>query len=203
MENEILIPASHARAFEVPKDHVFRLAQVEGGQVADVIFFNNKDRNERFHAGYTAWFGCIRGNGTIRKVAELYSAPPFENVMATVVKDTVGVHFPYIGVRCSRRIYKMRDNTQAPPHRTCQDNLAEVIAPYGLEAWDVPDVFNLWMNVDIDENGCFVHRKTLAKKDDYMDLKAEMDLLVAISACPNDTTSLNDYRTKPLKAIVF
>ena len=33
-------------------------------------------------------------------------------------------------------------------HRSCQDNLAEVLAPYGLGEDDVPDVFNAFMNVD-------------------------------------------------------
>jgi len=45
----------------------------------------------------------------------------------------------------------------------------------------VPDVFNAFMNVDIDK---FIVRRPAAKKGDYIDLLAEMDCLVAISACP-------------------
>jgi uncharacterized protein len=197
-QSEFVIPAGYARAFTVDKSKIFRLGQVEGQQVADVIFFNKNNLRERFHAGYTAWLNNIKGTGTVKKVKELYSAAPYENVMATVVHDTVGVHFPYMGIRCSRMIYKLRDNTEAPPHRTCQDNLAEAIAPYNLKPDDVPDVFNVWMNVDIDADGHFTLNSPLAGKNDYIDLRAEMDLLVAVSACPNDTTKINVGKVKPL-----
>jgi uncharacterized protein YcgI (DUF1989 family) len=203
LNNEIFIPGGEARAFVVEKDRVFRLAQVEGKQVADVILFNYHNLRERFHAGYTAWFNCIKGSGNVKKVTELFSPPPYENVLATIEMDTVGVHFPYIGVRCSRLIYKLRDDVDAPPHRTCQDNLAEAISSYGLKPDDVPDVFNVWMNVDIGPDGCFIHNKTLAAENDYIDMRPKIDLLVAVSACPNDTTALNEGKVKPLKVILL
>jgi uncharacterized protein YcgI (DUF1989 family) len=59
------------------------------------------------------------------------------------------------------------------------------------------------MDVDINEGGCFVLKPTPAKKDDYIDIRAEMDLLVAVSSCPNDTQPINHYRVKPLKVIIF
>ena len=123
--------------------------------------------------------------------------------MATVIDDPVGVHFPYIGTRCSRLIYKLRDNVDAPPHRTCQDNLAEAIAPYGLRPDDVPDVFNVWMNVDIDDDGCFVIKPPVVGPDGYIDIKAEMNLLVAVSACPSDIAPVNDFKIKPLKVVIY
>lgn len=199
---EILIPAGEARAFTIEKGKTFKLVQVEEKQVADAIFFNLNNKFERFHAGHTVYLNCIKGVGTVKRVKELYSPPPFENVMATVVEDTVGENFAFIGTRCSRMIYKLRDKVDAPPHRSCQDNLAEAIAPYGLKPHDVPDVFNIWMNVDIGEGGCFLLKTPSVRKGDYIEFKAEMDLLVAISACPNDTQPVNDFRTKPLKVVM-
>jgi hypothetical protein len=200
---EIFIPAGEARAFIVNKGQIFRLMQVEEKQVADVIFFNANDYRETFHAGHSIWLNCIEKVGNIKRITKLYSKPPKENLMAVVIDDPVGVHFPYIGTRCSRLIYKLRDNVDAPPHRTCQDNLAEAIAPYGLGPDDVPDVFNVWMNVDIDENGCFIIKPPVAGPGDYIDIRAEMDLLVAVSACPSDIAPVNDFRIKPLKVILY
>jgi uncharacterized protein len=197
--NEIFIPAGHARAFIIRRGETFRLLQVEGEQVADAVFFNANDYRETFHAGHTAYLACIEGTGNIKRVKKLYSKPPRENVMLTVTDDPVGVHFAFIGNRCSRLIYRLRDKVQAPPHRSCQDNLAEAIASYGLTPDDVPDVFNIWMNVDLDPHGCFVVKPPLVKKDDYIEFRAEMDCLAAISACPSDIAPVNNFRIKPLK----
>lgn len=195
----ILIPAGEARAFMVPRGKKFRLIQVEGEQVADAIFFNANDYREVFHAGHTVYMACLEDTGTIRRVTKLYSKPPRENVMLTVTDDRAGLHFASIGTRCSRLIYRTRDRVPAPPHRTCQDNLAEAIAPYGLTPDDVPDVFNIWMNVEIDRHDRFVVKPPLVKKDDYIELRAEMDCLAAISACPSDIAAVNNFRIKPLR----
>jgi uncharacterized protein YcgI (DUF1989 family) len=200
---EIYIPAGEGRAFVVKKGQLFRIKQIEGRQVADVILLNLNNPKEGFHAGHSVYLNCIKGIGNIKKLKELYSRPPYENVMATIIKDTVGIHFAYIGSRCSRMIYKLRDNIDAPPHRTCQDNLTEAIAHYGLGPEDVPDVLNLWVDVDINEKGCFVLKPSPAGKDDYIDIKAEMDLIIGVSSCPNDTQPINEYKVKPLKVIIF
>jgi uncharacterized protein YcgI (DUF1989 family) len=124
--------------------------------------------------------------------------------MFTVIDDPVGVHYAYAGARCNRLSYKFRDNIDAPPHRSCQDNLAEAIAPYGLTPDDVPDVFNIWMNVDIDpKTNLFVIKPPLVKKGDYIDMRAEMDCLVAVSACPSDKIATNNYGIKPLKVEIY
>lgn len=199
VSKSIDIPAGEGRAFTVSKGQVFRLVQVEEKQVADAVFVNQANIRERFHPGFTVWLNCIKGLGNMRRVKELYSAPPFENVMATIEEDKVGQNFAYMGTRCSRLIYKLRDSVDAPPHRTCQDNLALALAPYRIRPDDIPDVFNIWMNVEISKNGCFVIKSPTVRKGDFVRFRAEMDLIVAISACPNDTQPVNDYKVKPLR----
>lgn len=200
---EIFVPAGEARAFTVKKGQIFRVSQVEGGQVADLTLLNFQNPREGLHIGHSVALNCIKGIGNIKKLKELYSRPPYENVMATVVADTVGVHWAYMGSRCTRLIYKVRDKIDSPPHRNCQDNLAEALAPYGIRADEIPDVFNLWMDVEINEEGRFTYRPTPAKKGDHIDFRAEMDLLGAISACPNDTTVISHFKVKPLLVTIF
>ena len=201
---EILIPAGYARAFEVSIGQVFRLAQVEEKQVADAAFLNADDYRETFHPGYSAFLNGVEGIGSTKRLTKLYSKPPRENVMATVIDDPVGIHWAYLGARCSRITYKLRDQVDAPPRRSCQENLAEVLVPYGLGPDDVPEVFNIWMNVDIDpETVRFLIKPPLVGRDQYIDIRAEMNLLVAASACPSDRAPVNDYRIKPLKALIY
>jgi hypothetical protein len=201
---EIFIPAGEARAFTIDKGQILRLLNPEGEQVADAIFFNAHDYKETFHPGFSCRWNQFQGIGNAKRLAKLYSKPPRYNVMFSVIDDPVGVHWAYLGSRCNRLNYKLRDNVDAPPHRSCQDNLAEAIAPYGLTADDVPDVYNIWMNVDIDpETQFFVVKPPLVKKGDHIDMLAEMDCLVAISACPSDKIATNMYKIKPLIVEIY
>ena len=199
---QTIVPAGYARAFVVNQSQVIRIGQTEGQQVGDVIFFNAHDYKEHFSVSESIVLNMIEGIGTLKYITKFYSQPSRENVMLTAVADTTKCHFAWNGARCSPKIYALRDNVSVPPHRSCQTNLAEAIMPYGLTADDVPDVFNVFMNVDI-EGDKFVIRPPIVKKDDYIDLKAEMDCLVGVSACPSDKTVTNAGRTRPLKIEIY
>lgn len=189
---DFIIPATYAKAFEVKQGQVLNIVQVEGPQMVDAVFLNARDLKEVFHAGWTAALNMINGTGTMRKVAKLYSKPPRDNVMLEVLEDPVGVHLPWNGGRCSRGFY---EGIGMKNHRSCQDNLAEVLAPYGLGEDDVPDVFNAFMNVAGIEEGKFETVMPVSKKGDYIALRAEMDILAAVSACPFDLL----YTPRPLQ----
>jgi len=192
----IVIPACEGRAFIVIRGQFLRVIDVEGKQVGDMVIYNAHDYREYFDSSQTVFLNCLQGIGNAKRMTKLYSKPPHENVMFTVTDDKVGVHFPLLGGKCSRLIYILRD--KAPMHRSCQDNLAEALKPYGLTADDIHDAFNIFMNVEIDEKGCFVIKPPLADKGDYIEMRAEMDCLAAISACPSDTAPTNDFKPKPL-----
>ncbi len=203
-KREILIPAGEARAFTIDRGQRLRLLELEGGQSADAIFFNAHDYKETFHPAFSMSWNYYQGIGNYKRLTKLYSKPPRYNVMLTVIDDPVGVHSPLRVTRCNGLTYKLRDNVDSPPHRSCQDNLAEAIAPYGLTADDVPETYNIWMNVDFDlPTGFFITNPPLAKKGDYLDMRAEMDCLAAISACPSDIAPTNNYRLSPLKVEIF
>ena len=209
---EFTVPARHGRGCIVKKGQLLRIVAVEGKQVADVSFLNADNPREGFHAGQTLALNMLEGTGDLRHVTKLYSRPPYENVMLTVVDDPVGVHFAWMGGRCSPKIYDVRNRmgigrtVDAASHRTCQQNLEEAVAPFGVEPDMVPDVFNIFMHNDdraTFEEGRMMFLPPVADKDDYIELRAEMNVLVAISACPNDQDAVNDGTPKPLGVVVF
>lgn len=200
-ETDLIIPAGEARAFTVQKGQILRIIALEGEQCCDATFFNANDHRETFHAWYSYSFNCKEGIGNAFHLQKLYSKPPFERVMLTVVEDTVRNHFVICGGRCSKGIYRLRDGAEG--HRNCQDNLAEAIAPYGLGAHEVPDVFNIFMNAGVDERGLMYIRPPLSKRGDRLDLRAEMDVLCAVSACPDDLSVCNNHKAKPLGIEIF
>ena len=193
---DLVIPAGHGAAIEVKQGQVLRIYQVEGKQVADCTFFNAHDHREVFHVGQTWILNVDLGTGTAKRYRHLYSKPPRENVMLTVMEDTVGAHWGNCGARCSKRLYELREHDS--DHRSCQENLTEALAPYGLTGDDIGDVFNCFLNVDLHADGGFEIKPPTAEKGDHIDLLAEMDILSAISACPSDRVATNDFRIKSL-----
>lgn len=191
--DEFIVPARHGKAFVVRKGQVMSIIEVEGKQMADVVFLNANDYREVFAASWSTALNMMKGEGDMKKIKKLYSKPPRDNVMLTVVDDPTGVHLPWQGGRCSRKIYEEFFNM--PDHRSCQDNLAEALAPYGLSEDDVPEVFNAFMNAEGFEDGRFETLEPVTKKGDYISLRAEMDVLVGVSACPFDLL----YTPKPLQ----
>ena len=151
---DFIIPAGRGRAFLVPRGARLRIHLVEDRQVGDCCFFNAHDRREVFHVGQTWALNVLLGTGNARSFRHFYSKPPRENVMLTVVEDTVRNHWGNMGGRCSKRLYELRDGDAG--HRSCQENLTEALAPYGLTGDDVFDIFNVFMNVELHPDGRFV-----------------------------------------------
>jgi uncharacterized protein len=198
---ELIIPAREARAVVVKRGQILRIHQITGRQVGDCVFFNANDYREMFHVGQSWAINVILGSGTSKSFRHFYSKPPRENVMLTVVDDTVRNHWGNMGGRCSSRLYQLRD--RLAEHRSCQENLTEALAPYGIVGDDIIDIFNVFMAVELDTEGGFRILPTTVGKDDYIDLRAEMDVLAAVSACPADTSPTNGGRSNPLGIKVF
>jgi uncharacterized protein YcgI (DUF1989 family) len=81
--------------------------------------------------------------------------------------------------------YYPRQISEIPDHG-CYENLSRALAPYGIIPEDVPSPFNLNQHMKIDGvTGKMEHTQVRPESGNYMDLRAEMDLLVALSACPD------------------
>jgi hypothetical protein len=210
--DEFVVPARYGRGLVVEQGQILRIEEVEGKQVVDATFLNADNHREGFHAGQSVALNMLAGVGDLKQLKYLYSRPPYENVLLTVTDDPVGVNFAWMGGRCTRRVYEIRNQrgignpVDPDTHRTCQQNLEEALAPFGVEPDLVPDVFNIWM-VNDDEATVRESRMffldPVADKGDYIELTAEMNVLVGISACPNDQDRVNAGVPKPLRVKIL
>jgi uncharacterized protein YcgI (DUF1989 family) len=203
---EILVPAEHGAAYWVSKGQTQRVIMVDGPQVGDWIAFNRDNLKEHYDPTHTYIMNSSQGTGNTRAFRDFYSRPPHLNVMFTVTADTVGTHWVLSGGKCTPQRYVIFG--ARGPHRSCFENLAEAITPYGLTPEDVPDVFNMFMNVEYDEEGEYHIKAPVAGKGGYIDMLAKMDCLVALSACPAGDVSLvngegSNKGNKPLKVEIW
>lgn len=200
--HDIVIPAGAGHALVVLRGQILRLHIVAAPQVGDCAFFNAHDYREQFHVGQSWALNQFRKTGNARSFQHFYSKPPRENVMFTTIADTCANHWGNMGGRCSRRMYELRNGITGA-HRSCQENLTEALAPYGITGDDIGDIFNVFMNVEQDGDGNFTIKPSSAVVGDYIDLRAEMDVLAAVSACPSDGSAVNGFVPKPLGLRVY
>jgi uncharacterized protein YcgI (DUF1989 family) len=163
-------------AFRLREGHVLRVIDPEGVQVSDLLAYNAKDVREAISNGrtfdYEETIALTAGN-------RLWSNR--SNPMLTIVEDTAGRH-DFLLTPCSEATFRHFYPDQ-PVHRGCFGNLAEALAPYGVEPDMIPCAFNLFMNVPVAADGRLRVDPPATRPGDYIRLRAEMDLIVGLTAC--------------------
>ena len=187
---DLTVPRLGGKAFIVPKGHILRVSAVAGPQVADFNAFNKDDPKEMFWSGRTR----LLQRAHLSVGDRLWSTPPRMRPMFTIIADTVE-HKPLRGnarshdlmyCRCNERLYEIVKNEKGAPN--CNTNMANAVAEFGLTPDYIHDAFNIFMTTGLDENDRFFYVDPDCKKGDYMELHAEFDCIVAISACPGGSS---------------
>ena len=110
----------------------------------------------------------------------------------TVIRDSVGVH-DISSAMCSAFTYRNRFGIQG--YTGCQELLANAISSYGLTPDDTHDSFSIFMHRKIEDQK-LVSLPSPVKAGESIDLLAEMDLLIAMTACPSEKTPTNNFVAK-------
>ena len=191
--SESVIRNNTGKTFVVRKGQVI---SVIGQSTADYVVFNLRNVKERFDQARTKV-----DQGKIYVTTGDLLISKFNNVMMTIVKDTYkGTHDLEKGM-CSTSFYKKwgdrifaiygdvwkklgRQRGVAPKHG-CWENLAKALKPHGIAKEDVPSPLNIFQTMVIDgKTGTMRYAMVRPDPGSQMDLRAEMDCLVGISACP-------------------
>jgi uncharacterized protein len=188
-EDFVLAPA-RCIARTLSRGQTLRITDLEGQQVADLIAFALPDLSDRLWPSTT-----IRLNGTVYLTAghTLYSE--LSRPLLAIPKDTCGRHDMLAG-SCNAEIDKVR--YRVDDHRGCVENFVEAIAPWGLGRTDIPMSFNVFMNCPVEPGGGWSIAEPASRAGDYITFRAEADILVAISNCPQDLNPCNAGELKPL-----
>jgi uncharacterized protein YcgI (DUF1989 family) len=180
----VIVPARSARAFLVPAGAVVRVIDVEGQQVADVVAACAERPAETLSGIVSTQLNKAVYPTTGDVLYSVQRRPMF-----TIVADTVGRHDFLMGA-CSPTSYRLRYGVE--DHPNCQVLLGTALAPFGVPP-DVPDTFNAFMNVPIGPDGKLTVEVPRSHAGDYVDLRAEMDLILGVAACPADLSACNNW----------
>jgi uncharacterized protein YcgI (DUF1989 family) len=189
-ETDVLleIPPQTGVAFEMKKGEVLRVVDIMGEQVSDLIAFDPAGI-ETLSSGRT-----IDYNGTIRLTQGhiLYSNQ--SRPMFTIVEDTVGVH-DFLFAPCSPEMFVKLYGFE-PDHPSCFRNLADNLRQFGIEGSRIGTTFNIFMHASLEPTGEIKVLPPVSKPGDAVRLRAEMDLVVGLTACSAEQS--NNWSFKPI-----
>jgi uncharacterized protein len=179
MGNPQLIPAGQGVGLRLKRGEQLRLIDPHGGQSGDLVAFSD-DGAQRLSNGRTFDYS---GKIYLSTGDLLWSDR--SNPMLTIVADEVGRH-DFLYAPCSVEMYRIQYGVTGY-HANCYDNLCSAMRELGLEPEPLPTAFNFFMNVEIEAGGRLIIAPPKSRAGDSITLRAEMDLAIALSACPAST----------------
>jgi uncharacterized protein YcgI (DUF1989 family) len=186
MSELITIPARHGKAARLARGQSIRIVNTHGNQVVDTWAFNAVDLHEFMSMEHArAYIDRIRP-----KVGDPIASNQRRPILTLTEDTSPGVHDTLIAA-CD--VWRYKGLGCREYHRNCTDNLTEALAELGLVPPECPSPLNLWMNIPVVDNDGIQWLPPASEPGDYVVLRAEMDCIVAMSACPQDMIPINGF----------
>ncbi len=198
-----ICPAGEPWVRALKRGQTFRIVDLEGNQAVDTLFYNAAHGGERYSAADT-----IRRQQQLYLTAgsKLYSN--YGNIMLAIVADTCGRH-DTVGGACAAESNTVRYALEKFPMHSCRDSFLHalahepVLAQLGMGKRDIPSNINFFMNVPVTSEGGLEFVDGVSAPGKYVEMKAEMDVVVLISNCPQLNNPCNAYNPTSIRLLVW
>jgi urea carboxylase-associated protein 1 len=195
-----VVPAGEYWLHVVHEGETLRIVDLEGNQAVDTLFFNADDPAERYSASDT-----IREQGNLYLSSGTVLLSDLCRPMLTITADTVGRH-DTIGGACSTESNTVRYALDKKTMHACRDSFLLAVAEseqYGLTKRDISHNINFFMNVPVTPDGKLTFADGLSAPGKYVELRAEMNVIVLISNCPQLNNPCNAYNPTPIEVLIW
>jgi uncharacterized protein len=187
------VPAREGRAVRVEAGRRFRIIDPEGGQVADAFAFWAEDVAEYHSAEHTR----VHVNRLFPRPGEHFVTNARRPVLLFERDDSPGIH-DMLCAACDPPRYAGLGVEGW--HASCRENLERAMASLGYPDVEIPQPINLFMNTPVvDEEGTIDWLPAQTKAGDSVTFRAELDIVLAVSACPQDLLVINEKRPTPIE----
>jgi uncharacterized protein len=187
----IHVPATEGRSVTVSAGQLFRVVDVEGRQVADLFAFNAADVGEYHSAMHTR----AAVSHLFPKVGEAFVTNRRRPILTLEADDTPAVHDMLIAP-CDPERYQGLGVEEW--HPSCRENLELAMRELEHDQICAPASINLFMNIPVAADGALGWDPAVTAAGDSITLRAEMDAIVVVSACPQDIVPINDCNPTPI-----
>lgn len=184
MPDLTLVPARKGKAALLRRGERLRLVNTHGQQVVDTWAFNRDDMAE--------FMSMEHSHAAMSKILPTTGDTLVSNrrrPMLTFVEDTSGGIHDTLIAACDARRYELLGVTGF--HDSCADNLRAGLAELGLTPPEIPAPLNMFMNIPVGPGGSVSFEPSIAGLGSHVTLRAEMDLVMVFSACPQDIVPIN------------
>jgi urea carboxylase-associated protein 1 len=187
----------------VKKGQVFRILDLEGNQAVDTLFYSADDPEERYSAVDT-----IRRQGRLYLTtgSVLYSSEG--RPMLTIIADTCGRH-DTLGGACAAESNTVRYALEKRSMHSCRDNFMHALAHCDcahhrqMSKRDISANINFFMNVPVTPEGGLTFADGISAPGKYVEMRAEMDVVVLVSNCPQLNNPCNAFNPTPVRMLVW
>lgn len=190
-----IVEARGRTGFTVDAGQTVRIVDLEGQQVADLVCFVKDEPAEKLSVHNTA---LIQGTIYVTTGHALFSDRC--RPLMRIEDDTCGRH-DLIAGSCSEGTNRHRYGVAGTPN--CRSNFEQALRPFGIPLKEVPYSFNVFMNVPVEADGRMAIKEPTSKPGDHVEIMAEVDLIVAISNCPQERNPCNAFKPTPLRVLVY
>lgn len=192
---EWVIPARGYACFTMPAGQVLRFVDIEGKQVPDLVCFDRHDPTDELNMGNSILLNRHRElvEGDI-----LYSVTC--RPMMTITGYSNAISYAY-GPMCSEELNRIRYDVPDTPN--CRDNFALALTDWGVDRRAVPNAFVPFMNVEVGNDGTLEIREPTSGPGDHYDLRAEMELVIGVSNCPQERNPCNGFNPTATGIVLF
>ncbi|MCX5479760.1 DUF1989 domain-containing protein [Kaistia geumhonensis] len=188
------IPGGWYTTFTIAAGHGLRLVNTSATGGVSLFAWNARDTSERYNSADTV---KIQWTAELRKGRVLFS--DMGRVLFSIVEDTTGAHDTIVGG--STPASNLRKYGQADL-RSTRGNMLLAAAKHGLGLRDLAPVITFFAPVAVGGEGALVWRDGIVKAGDFVDLRAELDLIVAVSNCPHPLAPDAAFAPGPIDAIL-
>ncbi len=192
-----VIPSRQPWSKVITKGQILRIIDLQGNQAVDTLFYRADDPSERYSAPDTI---VHQGNIFITTGTEIMSNEG--NVMMTVIADECGRH-DTVGGACSMESNSVRYGLHKKHLHACVENYLLELSKYEMNKRDLVSNINFYMNVPVSADGTLEIVDGISEAGKIVELRAEMDVMVLISNCPQVNNPCNAYNPTPIRLMVW
>lgn len=194
-----IVPAGEPWMKRIRRGQVLRIVDLEGNQAVDTIFYNADDPLERYSLTHT-----IQAQGALYLSAGSRLMSSEGRPLLTIVADTCGRH-DTLGGACACESNTVRYALEKRYMHSCRDSFLLAIArdDQGLQKRDIVSNINFFMNVPVTPDGKLTFEDGISAPGKYVELRAEMDVTVLVSNCPQLNNPCNGYNPTPVRMLVW
>ncbi len=191
-----IVRARGPSSLVVRRGQTLRIVDLEGNQAVDCVLHDAHDPTERYSAPDTI---VAQGNVFLREGTVLYSNEG--NPMMTITGSLVAYH-DTIGGACSKESNTLRYGHHTHAQHACVENFVHELGRYGMGKRDLQSNINWFMNVPVDPDGSLGIVDGISAPGLWVDVRAERDVLVVVSNCPQINNPCNGFNPTPVRLLV-